>query len=242
MSYVFHWGDQLNWMPLVFLLIVSIMVLLMRMLTVWFYTRKPMVPTIISNFYFLSGCGLIIVTIWGLINTAWWMLPLGILSWYLAHSPFRKEMESWAQDKKLSMDQEDNKNTSNFRPKVGLEWEDVQHVEDGGSKQLAKIQDGTFIFLSVGLLTAKVFTALKRQSISDFHEVKSFMILERESLSRFSEQELQELAQGLNKGLNKQLHKENEVILEHMRALIKSPRTVQELADTLMSSNCPVSI
>jgi len=42
--------------------------------------------------------------------------------------------------------------------------------------------------------------------------------------------------------MNKQLHMENEVILERMRALIKSPSTAQELADTLMSSNCPVSI
>lgn len=242
MSYVFHWGDQLNWMPLVFLVIISIMVLLMRLILVWFYTRKSVVPNVVSNVYFLSGCGLIIVTIWGLINTAWWMLPLGILSWYLAHRPFREEMDSWAQDKKLSMDQEDNKNTSNFRPKAGLEWEDVQHVEDGGSKQLARIHDGTFIFLSVGLLTAKVFTALKFQSISDFQEVKSFMILERECLSRFSEKELQELSQGLNEELNNQLHKENIVILERMRALIKSPSTAQELADTLMNSDCPVSI
>lgn len=242
MSHVFHWGDQLNWIPLVFLLSVSIMVLLMRMLTVWFYTRQSMVPTIVSNFYFLSGCGLIIVTIWGLINTAWWMLPLGILSWYLAHRPFREEMESWAQDKKLSMDQEDKKNTSNFRPKAGLEWEDVQHVEDGGSNQLARIQDGTFIYLSVGLVSAKVFTALKLQSISDFQEVKSFMILERESTSCFSEKELQELTQGLNEELNKQLHKENVVILERMRALIKSPSTAQQLSDTLISSNCPDSI
>ncbi len=125
---------------------------------------------------------------------------------------------------------------------AALKWEDVQHVEDGGSTQLARMKDGTFIFLSVGFITAKVVTTLKPESFSDYHEVKSVMILERKSLESFSVQEMLELAQGSNDELNNQLHKENLGILERMRSLIKSPRTAQELADTLMSSDFPDSI
>ena len=42
------------------------------------------------------GVGLILAALWGLISTAWWMLPLGCLCWFVVHRPGREAMESWA--------------------------------------------------------------------------------------------------------------------------------------------------
>ncbi len=121
-----------------------------------------------------------------------------------------------------------------------LKWEDVQHIEGMGSIQIARMQDGTFILVSIGLTTALVLTALNLQSVSDYREIKSFIISGR--LLRFSEKELREMAQGMNMELLKPLQTENVVILERLRSIIKSPRTVDELTDILTSPNCPNSI
>ena len=132
MSNLLHWGDRLNSLPLVWMAIATVSIFLTRLLTIWFYTQRllkkvggasvekvvevlktslasgrPVVPTMVSSLYFLCGCGLIIVTLWGLVSTAWWFLPLGGLCWYLAHRPFREVMESWAQTQRLAMISED---------------------------------------------------------------------------------------------------------------------------------------
>ncbi|MGO8836439.1 MAG: hypothetical protein ACLQAH_05770 [Limisphaerales bacterium] len=39
MHYLLHWGDQLNWMPVIFLGIASVALFLVRLITVWLLTR-----------------------------------------------------------------------------------------------------------------------------------------------------------------------------------------------------------
>ncbi len=107
MRNLLHWGDQLNWIPLLWLAIASVLVLLMRMLTVGLFVRRLVVPATVSSLYFLFGVALILVTLWGLISTAWWMLPLGFVSWFLVHRPFRNTMESWAAFQNTAMALED---------------------------------------------------------------------------------------------------------------------------------------
>jgi hypothetical protein len=102
-----HWGDQLNWMPVICLGVASALVFLTRMLTSWIFVRRLVVPTIVSSLYFLSGVALILVALWGLIRTAWWMLPLGILAWFIIHIPFRDTMEAWSTFQNTSMALED---------------------------------------------------------------------------------------------------------------------------------------
>jgi hypothetical protein len=98
-------------MPIVYVGVAAVLVFLTRMLTAWFYTRALLAgagdesgdeavrkltesSAIVSSLYFLSGITLILVTVWGLVSTAWWMLPFGVLSWYLVHMPYREVMES----------------------------------------------------------------------------------------------------------------------------------------------------
>ncbi|HWB54623.1 MAG TPA: hypothetical protein VG722_10535 [Tepidisphaeraceae bacterium] len=95
-----HWSDQLNWLPLLAMGIAAALVFLARLITAWFFLRRFVVPPIISSMYFLCGVSLIVVTIWGLVSTAWWALPLGALAWYLVHAPFRNVMEAWASSQK----------------------------------------------------------------------------------------------------------------------------------------------
>jgi hypothetical protein len=126
MHNLFHWGDQLNWTPVVWLGIASVALFLVRVLTVWlliriytrkflvklrsetasdaenseslavllsiFATRKSVFPAFTSQLYFLSAGAFIVITVWGLISTAWWMLPLGFFTWYFIHLPFRDIM------------------------------------------------------------------------------------------------------------------------------------------------------
>jgi hypothetical protein len=49
-------------------------------------------PAFTSQLYFLSAGAFIVITVWGLISTAWWMLPLGFFTWYFIHLPFRDIM------------------------------------------------------------------------------------------------------------------------------------------------------
>lgn len=50
---------------------------------------KPMFPTFVSKLYKLTAAAFIIVTIWRLFSTAWWMFLLALLTWYFVHLPFR---------------------------------------------------------------------------------------------------------------------------------------------------------
>lgn len=107
MHNLLYWGDELNWFPIVSLAASALVVFLGRLLTVWIFVRKLSVPPNVSGVYFLSGIALIISTLWGLISTAWWVLPLGFLAWYLVHIPFRDAMEIWASVQKGLMMSED---------------------------------------------------------------------------------------------------------------------------------------
>src|SRR2546421_10508997 len=102
-----HWGDEINWIPLACLGIASALVLVTRMLTVGIFVRRLVVPATVSSLYFLFGVALILITVWGSITTAWWMLPLGILCWYIVHQPFRDTMEAWAAFQNSTMALED---------------------------------------------------------------------------------------------------------------------------------------
>src|SRR5262249_40651007 len=122
MRWLLHWGDEIYWLPLISLLVAAIAVFGTRMLTIWLYLRRvvlPMseiesndeavrvikerysapgaiVPASVSSLYFLTGIALIIVTLWGTITVAWWVLPLGCVAWFVIHAPFRNVMESWS--------------------------------------------------------------------------------------------------------------------------------------------------
>ena len=55
-------------------------------------SRKSVFQVFISQLYFLSAGAFILITTWGLISTAWWMFPLGLLTWFFIHLPFRDIM------------------------------------------------------------------------------------------------------------------------------------------------------
>jgi len=59
-----------------------------------FCGRNSVTPIFVSRLYYLAAVAFIGVTIWGLVSTAWWMFPLGILTWYFIHLPFRNIMLS----------------------------------------------------------------------------------------------------------------------------------------------------
>jgi hypothetical protein len=52
------------------------------------FTGKPMFPTFVSKLYKLAAGAFIIVTLWGLISTAWWIFLLALLTWYFIHLPY----------------------------------------------------------------------------------------------------------------------------------------------------------
>jgi len=178
MHKLLHWGDQLNWIPVVCLVVASLFVFLTRMLTVWFFarrlsavrgaseaemarilaellaTRRPVVPSVVSSLYFLSGVVLIVVTLWGLVSTAWWMLPLGCLSWIIVHRPFMNEMQVWSQMQSTKMTLEDTDallNEANDEKKTFL----VLNYKAGRSA-LVDLPSGEQIVISIGTATAKV--------------------------------------------------------------------------------------
>jgi len=122
-----HWGEQFNWRPIVCLGIAAVAVFGMRLLTVWFFTRRlittvkstsdtemekmlaeclsterPVVPLFVSYLYFFFGVVFLAVIVWGLISTAWWMLVLGYLLWAIVHIPFRDTMNSLAMVQRVS--------------------------------------------------------------------------------------------------------------------------------------------
>jgi hypothetical protein len=115
MHNLLHWGGKLNWTPIVCLGAAAALVFVARILTVWFYLRRlnkagelfpsqrPVVPVAVSNLYFLSGAAFIGVTVWGLVSTAWWMVLLGILTWFIIHWPFHEAMLSWSQFQNASL-------------------------------------------------------------------------------------------------------------------------------------------
>jgi hypothetical protein len=134
MHSLLHWGDQIDWMPVAWLGVAGVLLLLGRMLVVWFYWRrvltkmsddsdmeaqiqfaesfsmeKPSVPHAATSFYYLSGVAFIIVTLWGIICTAWWMILVGFVAWVIIHRPFHAVMQSWSQFHNMTMVKDDTK-------------------------------------------------------------------------------------------------------------------------------------
>jgi hypothetical protein len=132
MHNLLHWGDQVNWTPIVCLGVAGLLLLLTRLLVVWFYTRrvltklgdnadveaqmefvksfsmqKPAVPHLATNRYYLSDVVFIIVALWGAISTAWWMIPSGFIVWIIVHRPFLEVMQSWSQFHNVTMFKDD---------------------------------------------------------------------------------------------------------------------------------------
>jgi hypothetical protein len=130
-----HWGDEMNWKPIVWFGIAAAIVFLARMITVWFYIRRlretvgddfdedddealskakelfssqrPLVPVAVSSLYFLSGVAFIGTGLWGTLSTAWWVVILAILVWVIIHWPFREVMLSWSRTQNVWMIKQD---------------------------------------------------------------------------------------------------------------------------------------
>ena len=107
LSYLVHWGNKFNWLPVVVLVTAALAFFVTRMSVVWSFRRQPAVPSAITSLYFLSGVALILVTLWATLATAWWSLPLGCASWFVANAPHRDEMESWSSFQRAKLDAED---------------------------------------------------------------------------------------------------------------------------------------
>jgi hypothetical protein len=119
----------MNWKPIIWLGVATVLIFLARMLTVWFYMRrlreavgdgadakktaelfspqKPVVPVAVSSFYFLSGVAFIAISVWGTFSTAWWVIIVAFLVWVIIHLPFRDVMLSWSQTQNVSMIMQD---------------------------------------------------------------------------------------------------------------------------------------
>src|SRR5207253_771415 len=94
-----------------------------------------------------------------------------------------------------------------FRLSMANLWTEVQHVKNGGSSQMMRMEDANIILLSVGLDTTKVFTTPRLDSVESFSELASFPI----------------------QRLHKNPHDEGEVILKTLRTAIGWPKSVDEL-------------
>jgi len=105
-SYLVHWGNKFNWLPIGVLVFAAVTFFVTRMSVVWFFRRQPAVPSFVTSLYFLSGVALVLVTLWAALTTAWWSLPLGWAFWFLANTPCRDEMESWSSFQRAKLDAE----------------------------------------------------------------------------------------------------------------------------------------
>ena len=112
---------------------VGLLLLLTRLLMVWFYSRRvltkigdsldeeaiefvesfsmerPAVPHFATSLYYLSGVAFIIVTLWGVVSTAWWMVLVGFVAWVIIHRPFHAVMQSWEGFQNMTMARDDTK-------------------------------------------------------------------------------------------------------------------------------------
>jgi hypothetical protein len=127
MNWLVHWGERVNWVPLAFLAVAVGLLFLVRSLTVWFLWRRLRqaqaeseseaelesnhekivlhyldsgthpVPMFVSWIYLIVYVLVAVMTVWGTICTAWWILLLGPLTAILAHVPFRQTMAALTQ-------------------------------------------------------------------------------------------------------------------------------------------------
>jgi hypothetical protein len=98
-------------------------------------------------------------------------------------------------------------------------WTEVAHEKYGGAWQMMRMEDGNFIFLSVGLTTAKVFVKPTLDSPASHNELASFPII----------------------GLQEDRRAQSEVILKQLRTAIGWPKSINELRHNLenMRSDYP---
>jgi hypothetical protein len=131
MSLLLHWGDRLNWHPVTLLGAAAGLLLTVRLLTAWFWLRRLRraqiapdpeteqaefekitqecldpkthpIPTFVSHLYLLAYIVFAAVTVWAVVATAWWAMPLSILTAIFVHLPFRGTMAGLSQLERLS--------------------------------------------------------------------------------------------------------------------------------------------
>ena len=127
MSWLLHWGERVNWVPVTYLGGAAVLLFLTRLLTVWFWWRRLRkaqgasdeesefekitveclnptthpVPIVVSFLYSLAYVLFAAVVVWGTVSTAWWALLLGVLAAVLVHIPFRESMAGLTQIERL---------------------------------------------------------------------------------------------------------------------------------------------
>jgi len=110
-------------------------------------------------------------------------------------------------------------NSDDFRLSNANMWTEPHHTKDGGSFQRMRLEDGNIVFLSVSIMTVKVFvTPLEVSDLTQFRELKEFELANR--LSRI------ELAP-------KKRYAEDLLLLSHLRRAIGWPMSVDELSNVL---------
>jgi hypothetical protein len=110
-------------------------------------------------------------------------------------------------------------NSPNFRLSMDNFWTDVEHGDEaGGASQIMRLEDGNFVFLSVGVTTVRVFVTSGLERPDQFAEVASFETPHVEA--RQADPHVERRS-------------ENELILSRLRKAIGWPKSTQELSTAL---------
>lgn len=117
--------------------------------------------------------------------------------------------------------------TDEFRLSKANMWTEAHHTKYGGSHQTMRLNDGVFVWVSIGVTTAKVFVTPDITDASRYKEVKEFVL--PSGLLRLDWPQ-------------KKHHAEDLQILERVRRTIAWPNSADELAHSLvtMDSNLPL--
>jgi hypothetical protein len=117
--------------------------------------------------------------------------------------------------------------TDEFRLRNTNMWTEAHHTKDGGSHQMMRLNDGVFVFVSIGVTTAKVFVTPDITDASRYKEMKEFTLPNGLLRLDWSQEKR---------------HAEDLKILERVRRTIAWPNSADELAHSLvaMDSNLPL--
>ena len=97
-------------------------------------------------------------------------------------------------------------------------WTEVHRAHDGGSFQTMRLNDGNFVWVSVGLTTLKVFVTPSMTDAAQFKELRTFELLN--GAMRFSLPPERRDAEDL-------------LLLERLRRAIAWPASAEQLGATL---------
>jgi len=106
--------------------------------------------------------------------------------------------------------------TDEFRLSLKHTWTEVDHIENAGSSQTMRLPDGTFVFVSVGLTTTKLFVTPDLRDSTRYRELKTFSLSPDRPLLSEAERRAQD-----------------ELLLERVRRAIGWPNSEVELCATL---------